>query len=282
VSVFGQQVSEDVLCEGRYFEPSCPQGSLRIISASYGKTDASFCGGSDLQPWSVNCGVDVVEYLRQSCSGKTTCSVKVEGQDVCAGTSKYLQVIWTCDNGIVQNRVNNRDANILVSASADHLLPVALHGLTVGGASLFIFLNPSDGISQVRWYLDRTDLVFWTETTVPFDFNDGRAWVSTTVADGSHRIIAAITFADGTSGSIDATFSVNNGVVKANPALAVDGGSDPFVDQATTVTENGSTNSESKTQIDSIVPWSLFGVGCAVIVVLSTLIVLKKNSGENI
>jgi len=205
-----QQVSEDILCGGRYFTPSCTSGTVRIISASYGKTDATICGGSDTSGWSVNCGVDVADYLRQSCQGKTNCSVRVEGQDVCAGTSKYLQVIWACDSGISQNRVNHRGVNIVVSASQTRSAPIPVHSATISGASNYVFLQPFTGLTQVRWYLDQPGQVLATETVSPFDLNGGQPWTSIGIPDGQHRFIVSLTFSDGATGSVDATFTIQN------------------------------------------------------------------------
>jgi len=277
-AIYCQAVSEDILCEGRSFEPKCPQGTIRIISGSFGKTDAAFCGGTDTQPWSVNCGVDVTETLRGSCGGKSTCSVKVEGQDVCFGTSKYLQTIWTCDNGIVQNKVNNRGVDIVVSASTSRDSPIALHGQTLTGASNYIFVNPANSINQVRWFIDRADQVVATETATPFDLSGGRPWDSTSVTDGSHRIIATITFSDGTSGSIDSTFVVRNGA-QAAAARAVAGASDTFVE---TGVVNENSTSAATVPNTLVLPWSLFSVACFVIVVLSVVIVLKKSTSEHV
>jgi len=264
-----QIVAEDVLCEGRFFEPNCLQGTVRVVSASFGKTDAAFCGGKDPQPWSVNCGVDVAENLRQSCQGKNGCSVRVEGQDVCSGTSKYLQVIWACDTTIPQNRVNNRGINIVVSDNAARTNPVSLHGLSVG-SQLYVFLNPPAGISQVRWYIDQPNQVFTTETESPFDLRGGRPWNSTTLSDGQHRIIAVITFSDDTSGSIDATFTVKK-VAPDGAARAVAASTEAFVEPAT-------STSEGSSQVTPVVPWSLFGVACAVIVALVIVLIVKINN----
>jgi hypothetical protein len=282
-TAINSQVSEDILCEGRYFEPSCAQGTLRIVSASYGLTDASFCGGPNAQPWSVNCAIDVADTLGQACQAKSTCSVLVTGQEVCAGASKYLQVIWTCDTGIVQLKLNNRNTNILVSNVATRVSPVPLHMLTVGGDQLYIFLDPPTGVSQVRFYLDRTDQVFSTETAAPFDFRAGFPWNSSGVINGQHRIVAAISFADGGNGSVDATFNVVNAATV--PGATVPGAA--TVRAAATVAETSvfvdGSNASSiptshSTPLSLVVPWSLFGLTGVVIIVLIVVLVKTDNN----
>jgi len=267
-AIRAQSVSEDVLCEGRSFEPNCSQGLVRIVSASYGKTDAAFCGGRDPKPWSVNCAVDVADNLKQTCQGKNSCSVPVEGQEVCSGISKYLQVIWGCDNGIPQNKLNNRNTNVVVSNSASRSNPVPLHDLSVVGSQLYILLDPPTNVLQVRWYLDQPNQVFTTETAAPFDLRGGRSWDSTSVPDGQHRIIASITFTDGTIGSVDATFNVKNGAnSKAVRATAIQGSETTFVETTPTQSPDAST----------VVPWSLFGVACAVIVALVIAVIFNSR-----
>jgi len=266
-----QLVAEDILCEGRFFEPSCARGTVRIISASFGKTDSTICGGNDTTPWSVNCGVDVADYLRQSCQGRSNCSVRVEGQDVCVGTSKYLQVIWACDSGIPQNRVNNRGANIVLSNSPARAAPVPLHSFNVAGSQVFIFLDPSSGISQVRWYLDQPGQVLATENVSPFDFHGGRPWNSTETPDGQHRIIAALTFSDGATGTVDATFNIGNAPTQQPLRVAaVSKASDSYVEPGTTA---------GNSLPAGLIPWSLFGGAFGIVAILGVIIVVM-GKGE--
>jgi len=263
-----QQVVEDVLCEGRTFEPKCTTGNIRIIAASFGVTDGGFCGGNNQDQWAVNCAVDVADTIRTSCGGKPTCSLKVEGRNPCAGSVKYLQVVWGCDNGVPQNRVNTKGVNIMVSSSPIRTSPIALHGQTVRGSNLFIFLQPADQVQEVRWFIDQTDLVVTTNALSPFDLFPGRPWDTTTLAEGNHRLMAIIAFNDQTTGSIDATVTVRNGVPLAAAALSKP--SDSFVESGTVI--------ESQPTIPAAVPWSLFAVAVVVAVILIVVIVLKIKS----
>jgi len=276
-------VNDDVLCEGRLFEPNCTVGTIQIASATYGKTDSWFCAGPTRQPsWSTNCALDVTQNIRTSCQDKQSCSMRVEGADNCVGFAKYLRVIWQCYTPLVQARVNNKNTNILVAASRDHANPVPLHNLNVGGANLYIFVDPPVGIQQVRFYLDSMDKVFTTETITPWDLLGGRPWdtIGSRVADGQHRILAAITFADGTNGYVDATFTVRNGNnnnnnnnnAAANRALekSAVSFSDNTATTTTVVTEN------------HIVPWSLFGTTMTVIVALSVVIGVMDKKKQHV
>jgi hypothetical protein len=266
-AINAQSGNDDILCEGRTFEPNCTVGTIQIVTAGYGKSDSWFCGGPQRQPWSTNCVVDVTQAVRTTCQDKQTCSMRVEGADSCAGFAKYLRVIWSCFNGNVQSRVNSKSANIMVSATANRANPAALHGLNVGGSNLYVFVDPQGGIQQVRWYLDNTGSVFTTETAAPWDLLGGRPWdtVGSRVTDGQHKIIAAITFTDGSNGYVDAIFNVRNG---NNVARATEKTQTEFVDS------NPNTNSTGTPVYTEshVVPWSLFGTTVAVIIALSVVI----------
>jgi len=268
VTVINGQVFEDVLCGGRNWEPFCPTGgNIRIIAASFGKTDG-FCGGNDTDPWTVNCAVDVAENLRGMCGGKSSCTVPVEGRDACPGASKFLQVIWGCSSGIPQNKVNNKNINIVVSNTATRVTPVPLHGTIVKGSNLYLFVDPSDGLTEVRWFLDQENTVINVASTAPYEFYPGNSWDTTVLSDGSHRVLAQLLFSDGTSGSIDATVTVNNAQPKA--AAAVEKASDVYVESATIT--------EKEPVVPTAVPWSLFGVSVAVAVGLLGVVIIKSRT----
>jgi len=266
------QVVEDVLCEGRVFEPKCLQGNIRIVAGSYGKTDGAFCGGNDPDPWSVNCAVDVAEQLRGSCQGRPTCSVPVVGGDACVGTAKYLQVVWGCETGIPQNRLNNRNMNILFSNSPTLSTPLPLHGRTVSGATSYVFLDLAAGnkLIEVRWFVDQTNLVVTVDDAAPFELYPGRAWDTTTLTDGSHRVMALFAYEDGSTGSIDSTVTIRNGA--------------PQVNRATQRASDSYTESATLTAVDPLVPkevpWALFGVGATVAVILVVVIFVKSRSAK--
>jgi len=262
------QVIEDVLCRGRVFQPRCSTGNIRIMAAAFGVTDGKFCGGNDPSQWSVNCAVDVAENLRTSCGGKTTCSVPVEGRNPCAGTTQYLQVIWGCDNGVPQNRVNNRGVDIVASSNPLRNNPTPIHSQTVRGSNLYVYLSPSDNIAEARWYIDQTDLVVNTVYQAPFDMFPGRTWDTTTLSEGIHRVFVSITFNDGATGSVDATVAVRNGIPTA---AAIAKPSDAYVESAV-------ISSEQTSSIPASVPWSLFGVALFVGVVLVILIIYKVKT----
>jgi hypothetical protein len=275
VSVINAQVSDDVLCEGRVFEPSCTTGTIRVVSASYGKSDSWFCGGRDARSWSTNCASDVTSNVRTACQGKTTCSVRVDGQDQCAGFAKYLQVVWACDTGIVQTRSNNKNTNIVFSTAPTRATPLPLHGQVVRG-NLYIFVDPPRSISQVRWYLDAMDRVYTTETAAPWDLLGGRVWdtVASRVTEGDHRIGAAITFTDDTTGFVDATFTVRNGAQAAVAARAVEKASTPFLEN--------STAPALTVEEPHVVPWSLFGGTCGVVIILVVALIFVNRKTASV
>jgi len=263
-----QQVVEDVLCEGRVFEPKCGQGNIRIIAASFGVTDSGFCGGTDNNQWAANCAVDVAEQIRGLCAGRPTCSIPVEGRNPCAGNVKYLQVVWGCESGIPQNRVNNRGVNILVSSNPTRTNAIPLHGQTVRGSSLYVFLSSNDQIMEARWFVDQNDLVVTTATQAPFELQPGRAWDTTTLTDGVHRVMVLIAFSDQAIGTIDATITIRNGVPVAAAALSKP--SDSFVESGT-VTEVQPT-------VPSAVPWALFAFAAVTAVILIIVVIYKVRA----
>jgi len=280
------QVVEDVVCEGRVFEPTCSQGNIRIIAASYGKTDGSFCGGNDPESWAVNCAVDVAEQLRATCQGKPSCSAPVAGGDVCAGTSKYLQVVWGCETGVVQNRLNIRNMNIMYSTSADRTNPSPLHAKNISGTSIYVFLDTgANALLESRWFVDQTNLVVTVDDAAPFELYPGRAWDTTTIPDGSHRVMALWAYDDGATGSIDATFNIKNGAANqqvqqqaqqqrqlafAGIAAARERASDSY-------TETATINAVDPI-VPKAVPWTLFGAAAVVAVILIVVIIVKSRS----
>lgn len=271
------QVQEDILCENRVFEPKCPQGTIRIVAAAFGKTDSPICGGKDSnQPWGINCGVEVTEDVRSICGGRTSCSLPVQGRDACVGARKFLQVIWGCETSIPQNRVNNRNIDIVFSAMPDRSNFQLLHTKTVTG-SIYLFLNSPQnaGIVSVSWFIDQPNVVVSQESTHPYDLRDGSPWDTSFISNGQHRAMASINFADGTVGSIDATFTVQNLVV--NLARAVSKASDLYVE-----TGDGSSSptvsSTTKSTTFPVLPWSLFGAASVVVVILIVVIAIRGKS----
>jgi len=265
------QVVEDVLCEGRMFEPKCAQGNIRIVAGSYGKTDGAFCGGNDPEPWAVNCAVDVAEQLRASCQGRPSCSVPVVGGDACVGTSKYLQVVWGCETGVPQNRVNNRNINILFSNNADRSNPSPLHGKTISGTNTYVFLETAgNSLIEARWFVDQTNLVITVDDTAPYELYPGRAWDTTTLTDGAHRVMALFAFDDGSTGSIDVTVTVRNVAPQIQAAAATQRASDEYHESATLAAV--------EPIVPKAVPWSLFGFAAVVAVILVVVIIIKSRS----
>jgi len=268
-------VNEDIICEGRVFEPNCTSGNLNVVLAAYGKSDSAFCrpappGQAPQQIlWTSNCAIDVTTTVRQACQDRPSCQMPVAGNDPCQGISRYLRVRWSCFSGNIQLTNNNRNTNIMVALTPNRANSVALHNLVAGGTHLYIFVNPATNIRQVRWYLDDLDRVFTTENFAPWELIGGRPWdtVASGVRNGVHRIAAAITFTDGQTGYVDSVFTINN---PNGPARALEKDSSAFA----------ITSAPTQTVIveNQAVPWSLFGTTLAAIVVLSVVLaIVDKN-----
>jgi hypothetical protein len=105
---------------------------------------------------------------------------------------------------------------LLKGACPDRSSPNALAGLTISGKAC-LFAAVAETASQVSFWLDENpDSSPWrTERTAPWDFNGDttsgpRAWDTSTVADGAHRITAEATLSDGRKQRVEAKFTVDN------------------------------------------------------------------------
>jgi large repetitive protein len=105
-----------------------------------------------------------------------------------------------------------------LSASPDRAGAVALADSTVSG-KVYVFTSPDASVVQVRFFLDDPTMSGTprlVERGKPFDFNgtnkDGTAkpFDTTTLANGSHTITAAVDLTDGSTQVVNAVFTVNN------------------------------------------------------------------------
>ena len=107
--------------------------------------------------------------------------------------------------------------SLSVSSSSTRLSAVPLSGTTLSG-SRYIFLTPSSGVEEVRFWLDNpgaTGTPRNTEFTAPWDFAGGTATAANpldtrTLADGSHTVTAAVTLSDGSTVTTSSNFTVSN------------------------------------------------------------------------
>ncbi len=104
---------------------------------------------------------------------------------------------------------------IQVSASATRSNPVDLSGRTLTG-SVAIFVAPSNSVKSVAFWLDKTNLTVAprsVDSSAQFDFNgtanNGQAILFNvgTLAPGSHRIAARVTYTNGTTAVLSSTFT---------------------------------------------------------------------------
>jgi hypothetical protein len=130
-----------------------------------------------------------------------------------------------------------------VSSAADRSSPAPLDGRSVSGP-IYVFVAPETGASQVKFYLDdplRQRTPFRTERTAPWDFAGGTTdaatpFDTTTLANGSHSITAAITLSAGGTEFVSSSFTVANGA----PTLVANPSSLTF-----TVPQGGSTGAQT-------------------------------------
>jgi len=108
------------VCEGSTLELACSAGrSITVMRANYGRFSSSVCPGSDTTNTgsdttntgsdTTNTGSDTtnteciqpttLRQIQALCGGRRSCSVAVSSTvfgDPCTGTSKYLQLLYTC------------------------------------------------------------------------------------------------------------------------------------------------------------------------------------------
>ncbi|XP_056598349.1 L-rhamnose-binding lectin CSL2-like [Triplophysa dalaica] len=91
-----------VTCESQTASLSCDQGTIKVLSANYGRTDRQTCstGRPDNQLTNVQCTQSTsLSVVAIRCDGKTNCSIVAENAaftDPCGGTYKYLTVSYKC------------------------------------------------------------------------------------------------------------------------------------------------------------------------------------------
>ena len=136
-----------------------------------------------------------------------------------AALSSFALVLTLLGIGAAPAVADDDDAQISFSLDRKRKSPVLLDGTVVEG-TVYPFLTGDGDVTAVSWYLDDPDMTddpIRVDTTSPFDFSPGSVahasapFDTTTLPDGEHVIIAAITT---TSGSLlqQATFTTDNDV----------------------------------------------------------------------
>ncbi|XP_056603721.1 L-rhamnose-binding lectin CSL2-like [Triplophysa dalaica] len=91
-----------VTCESQTAFLNCYQGTIKVLSANYGRTDRQTCstGRPSYQLSNVCCTQSTsLSVVAVRCDGKTSCSIVAENaafRDPCYGTYKYLTVSYKC------------------------------------------------------------------------------------------------------------------------------------------------------------------------------------------
>ncbi|KAJ8300113.1 hypothetical protein KUTeg_021632, partial [Tegillarca granosa] len=98
-SVYGDPCPDkEIVCEGNVANMRCTEGTIKIHSAMYGRQDRQPCRDSNSN--NINCSAGRAEdKVKNHCDGKTHCHLEASNSvygDPCPGTSKYLEVHWTC------------------------------------------------------------------------------------------------------------------------------------------------------------------------------------------
>ncbi|KAI7794324.1 putative L-rhamnose-binding lectin CSL2, partial [Triplophysa rosa] len=94
-----------IACEGETAKPTCAKGTIKVLSANYGRTDKTACstGRPANQLSNVQCRQSTsLSVVAKQCDGKQDCSIPATNKvfsDPCVGTYKYLNVSYTCSQG---------------------------------------------------------------------------------------------------------------------------------------------------------------------------------------
>ncbi|KAA0707268.1 hypothetical protein E1301_Tti002589 [Triplophysa tibetana] len=98
----GIEIFHHIAGEGTIAEPSCSQGTIKVIASNYGRTDKTACPGGFAGKPQLNidnCLYDVSSTLAQKCDRQQRCSHGVNNgifKDACQGFYKYLNVSYIC------------------------------------------------------------------------------------------------------------------------------------------------------------------------------------------
>nr|XP_055043507.1 uncharacterized protein LOC129430375 [Misgurnus anguillicaudatus] len=99
---FGIKAVNLITCEGETAKPTCAQGTIKVLSANYGRTDSKTCssGRPAGQISNAKCTQNTtLSVLTTQCDGKQNCFIVVGNTaftDPCPGTYKYLNVSYEC------------------------------------------------------------------------------------------------------------------------------------------------------------------------------------------
>ncbi|CAG2203815.1 unnamed protein product [Mytilus edulis] len=78
----------------------CPECSIQIIQATYGRTNITVCPHRSLSEFTKNCTDPALTGVREKCDGKKSCQPlsknNIYGADPCPYVHKYLNVTYNC------------------------------------------------------------------------------------------------------------------------------------------------------------------------------------------
>ncbi|XP_035682150.1 uncharacterized protein LOC118419725 isoform X2 [Branchiostoma floridae] len=92
-------LQNELVCEHQTVSLQCPDGQqIRVVSASYGRTDETVCGGP---VHTTRCSSRTsLTVMKKVCDNRQSCVVSAENSvfgDPCVGTFKYLEVAYACN-----------------------------------------------------------------------------------------------------------------------------------------------------------------------------------------
>jgi len=99
--ISGNETHNKNICEGREGQLSCPEGSVvNVQEASFGRLSSEICQtGSYAVPRGGCRAVKSLGIARAECNNQQSCSLTATHfvfGDPCVGTSKYLNVVYSC------------------------------------------------------------------------------------------------------------------------------------------------------------------------------------------
>ena len=143
----------------------------------------------------------------------------VTAVDTSGNESGYSSEIQGTASSSSQTSPTPNNFSLMLSSSASRSGAASLQGSTTAGKA-YIFLTPETNVKNVDFSLDGSAKA--SERYAPFDLMGGEPSAAspldtTSLADGSHEVVAKVTLGDGSTSTVKATFTVANQTV-AEPA----------------------------------------------------------------
>jgi len=97
-------LNRETICENENTVLKCDQGAINVIYANYGRTSLVICRRPPYN--NLRCLSDQSRHVSDLCNGQSECYVSADNEqfgDPCPGTTKYLEIHFTCESNIIND-----------------------------------------------------------------------------------------------------------------------------------------------------------------------------------